>query len=78
MEKLFNLTIKQRRNELRMSQEKLGFLTGVSQQHIASIEKGEFRTTALGEHTLYNIAKALDCCPLSLVQCQCKYCLDKI
>jgi len=78
VDKLFNLMIRKRRNELHMSQEELAFLSGVSQNTISLLEKGNCRTTAIGERTILQIAEALECCPLTLLKCNCEYCLTKV
>ena len=50
--------IKDRREELRMTQEELAQKSGVSRQTISSLENGKYENVLVG--TLASIAKALD------------------
>lgn len=66
--------LKRKRQEKLISQEKLSFLTGLSQSYISQLENGTKEPTL---QALNNIAKALNICPLELLSCNCHECIGK-
>ena len=62
----FGRTVRERRKELKMSQEDLAHVAGINRSHIGQIERG-LKSASLT--TIGRIAKALNCSPALLLDC---------
>ena len=60
----FGKTVRERRKELKMSQEDLAHVAGINRSHIGQIERG-LKSASLP--TIDRIAKALHCSPAQLL-----------
>lgn len=68
---MLKFTLNHIRQRKFLSQGKLSDLTGLSQGYISQLEAG---TKEPSWDTINQIAKALDICPLELLECDCGKC----